>query len=162
MMPLFLGGGNAGLVFGSSDVILNDTLIEGNEALYVPAIYIGHDSNVEINRYDITDNRALSALYQGERVDGDMAGVAIVTSYEVSMDDVSISNNKADGECAAISNAGTLNLDNVRTHGNTASNYSAIRILREGRVNMGKDVKIFDNNAPQDVHSEGVLNMDLS
>ena len=150
------------MVFGSSDVILNDTLIEGNEALYVPAIYIGHDSNVEINRYDITDNRALSALYQGERVDGDMAGVAIVTSSEVSMDDVYIINNKADGECAAISNAGTLNLNNVRIYGNTASNYSAIRILREGRVNMGKDVKIFDNNAPQDVHSEGVLNMDLS
>jgi hypothetical protein len=68
----------------------------------------------------------------------------------------------ADGECAAISNAGILNLNNVRIYGNTASNYSAIRILREGRVNMGKDVKIFDNNAPQDVHSEGVLNMDLS
>ncbi len=150
------------MVFGSSDVILNDTVIEGNEALYVPAIYIGHDSNVEINRYDITDNRALSALYQGERVDGDMAGVAIVTSSEVSMDDVYIINNKADGECAAISNAGTLNLNNVRIYGNTASNYSAIRILREGRVNMGKDVKIFDNNAPQDVHSEGVLNVDLS
>ena len=128
----------------------------------MPAIYIGHDSNVEINRYDITDNRALSALYQGERVDGDMAGIAIVTGSEVSMDDVYIINNKAEGECAAISNAGTLNLNNVRIYGNTASNYSAIRILREGRVNMGKDVKIFDNNAPQDVHSEGVLNVDLS
>ena len=74
-----------------------------------------------------------------------MAGVAIVTSSEVSMDDVSISNNKADGECAAISNSGTLNLKNVRIYGNTAGNYSAIRILREGRVNIGKDVQIFDN-----------------
>ena len=35
MTPQVLGGGNAGLVSVESNVMLNDTLIEGNEALNV-------------------------------------------------------------------------------------------------------------------------------
>ncbi len=50
MTYTFLGGANAGLVFVGSNVILNDTLIEGNEALYVPAVDVGQSSTVvEIN-----------------------------------------------------------------------------------------------------------------
>jgi hypothetical protein len=48
--PQVLGWGNAGLVSVESDVMLNDTLIEGNEALNVAAIYVLSGSKVEINR----------------------------------------------------------------------------------------------------------------
>jgi len=78
------------------------------------------------------------------------------------MDDVSISNNQVEGECGAISNSGILSLKNVRIYGNTADNYSAIQNSIYGIVNLGKDVRIFDNNAPQEVHSEGILNLDFS
>jgi hypothetical protein len=90
------------------------------------------------------------------------AGICISSGSEVVMDDVSISNNQVEGECGAISNSGILSLKNVRIYGNTADNYSAIQNSIYGIVNLGKDVRIFDNNAPQEVHSEGILNLDFS
>ena len=59
----FIGGVNAGLGFANSDVTLNDTLIEGNEALYVPAVDVGQNSTVVINRCNIKENRALSIIF---------------------------------------------------------------------------------------------------
>ena len=141
--------------------MLNDTLIEGNEALYVPALSIGGNSRVMINRCTITGNRALSVLYKGDQVDGDVAGISISVGSEVIMDDVSISNNKAGGECAAIGNAGTLALKNVRIYGNTAGNTSSIRNTRYGRLIFGKNVQIYGNEAPKDVYSEGPMEMDF-
>ena len=44
------------MVFAGSNVTLNDTLIEGNEALYAAAIYVGLDSKVTINRCNIKEN----------------------------------------------------------------------------------------------------------
>ena len=49
------------------------------------------------------------------------------------MNDVTISNNRTEGEVGAISNAGTLTLKNVRIYGNTADNYSAIPNTKVGR-----------------------------
>ncbi|MGE5373395.1 MAG: right-handed parallel beta-helix repeat-containing protein [Phycisphaerales bacterium] len=161
MTPTLLGGVNAGLSFGYSDVTLNDTLIEGNEALYVPALSIGGNSRVMINRCTIAGNRALSVLYKGDQVDGDVAGISISVGSEVIMDDVSISNNQVGGECAAISNSGTLSLKNVRIYGNTAGNISSIRNSKHGRLIFGKDVQIYGNEAPQDVYSEGPVKMDF-
>ena len=77
------------------------------------------------------------------------------------MDDVSISNNQVGGECAAISNSGTLSLKNVRIYGNTAGNISSIRNSKHGRLIFGKDVQIYGNEAPQDVYSEGPVKMDF-
>ena len=75
--PDFLGGVNAGLDFAGSNVTLNDTLIEGNEALYAAAIYVGLDSKVKINRCIIKENHALRVLYQGGYTGGDDAGISI-------------------------------------------------------------------------------------
>lgn len=63
--PTLISGCNAGLDIGSSDVMLNDTLIEGNEALYAPAVFVGQDSTVAINRCTIAGNRALRVLNNG-------------------------------------------------------------------------------------------------
>ena len=159
--PTFLGGITAGLRFGGSDVTLNDTLIEGNEALYVPAISIGRGCKVMMNRCTITGNRALSVPYKNELVSGDVAGISIAIGSKVIMDDVSISNNQLDGECAAISNSGILSLKNVRIYGNTAGNISAIRTSKNGKLIFGKDVQIYGNKAPKDVYSEGPVEMDF-
>ena len=99
-----LGGVGAGLSFASSDVTLNDTLIEGNEALYVSAIDVGPDSNVTINRCTIAENKALGVQHHGTYAKGDVAGIGIAIGSEVIMDDVSISNNQAADEYAAITN----------------------------------------------------------
>jgi len=155
----FLGGITAGLRFGGSDVTLNDTLIEGNEALYVPAISIGGGCKAMINCCTITGNRALSVLYKGNQVDGDVAGISIAMGSKVTMDDVSISNNQLDGECAAISNSGTLNLENVRIYGKTAGNTSAIYNNRFGTLIYGENVQIYDNEAPKDILSLGRTEM---
>jgi hypothetical protein len=161
MTPTFLGGITAGLRFGGSDVTLNDTLIEGNEALYAPAISIGRGCNVMMNRYTITGNRALSVLYKGEQVDGDVAGISITVGSTVTMDGVSISNNQVEGDFAAIGNAGILSLKNVRIYGNSAGNTSSIRNSRYGRLIFGKNVQIYGNKAPHDVYSEGPVEMDF-
>jgi hypothetical protein len=63
MTSTFLGGANAGLVFVGSNVILNDTLIEGNEARFMPAVDVGQNSTVVINRCSIKENRALSIIF---------------------------------------------------------------------------------------------------
>jgi hypothetical protein len=77
------------------------------------------------------------------------------------MDDVSISNNQVEGECAAISNSGILSSKNVRVYGNTASNISAIRNTRYGKLIYGKNVQIYGNDAPKDVYSEGPVEMNF-
>jgi len=108
--PKLISGCNAGLDFGSSDVALNDTLIEANEAFYAPAIFVGQDSTVMMNRCTIAGNRALRVLNNGIHIDGDMAGVIIGTGSKVTMNDVSIHNNLAEGERAAISNSEILSI----------------------------------------------------
>jgi hypothetical protein len=91
-----------------------------------------------------------------------VAGISTATGSEVVMNDVFFSNNKAEGECGAISNYGALSLRNIRIYGNTADNISAICNSRNGKVILGKDVQISNNNAPQDVHSEGTIDWDFS
>jgi hypothetical protein len=44
----------------------------------------------------------------------------------------------------------------------TAGNYSAICNSRNGKVTLGKNLQIFDNNAIEAVHSEGTMEMDFS
>ena len=151
------------MVLTNPGVTPNYTLIEGNKALYMPAISIGGGYKVMMNRCTITDNRALSTLYlyKGKQADGDGVSISITVGSEVVMDDVSISNNKAEGECAAISNSGTLSLKNVRIYGNSAGNISSIRSSRYGRLIFGKNVRIYGNDAPQDVYSEGLVEMDF-
>ena len=62
------------MVFSSSDVMLDDTLIEGNEARFVPAIFVGQNSTVTTNSCTIVENRALSVLYKGQHIDDDVGG----------------------------------------------------------------------------------------
>ena len=157
----FLGGNNAGLDFGGSDATISDTLIDGNIARFAPAVNIARGCKVAINHCNITGNQALSAKYHGKQVDGDIAGIGIAVGSQVAMDDVSIGDNQAEGECAAISNSGILSLKNVRIYGNTAGNISAIRTSKHGKLIFGKNVQIYGNNAPKDVYSEGPVEMDF-
>jgi hypothetical protein len=165
MTPTILCGGNAGLFFSSSDVVLNDTLIEGNEALYVPAIYVGPDTKVEINRCDIKRNHALRVLCKGMYIGGEDAGIAITPGSKVTMNDVTIEGNIADGNSSAIANSGILNLnDGTTITKNTAQRYSAIENSMLGVVNIHDGVHVFNNHDEQQpgesVHSEGILNME--
>ena len=116
-----------------------------------------------MNRCTITDNRALSTLYlyKGNQVDGDGVSISITVGSEVVMDDVSISNNKADGECAAISNSGTLSLENVRTYRNTADNIPATCTPKYGKLIYGNNARIYGNKAPKGVYSKGLVGTDL-
>lgn len=54
--------------------MLDDTLIEGNEARFVPAIFVGQNSTVTTNSCTIVENRALSVLYKGQHIDDDVGG----------------------------------------------------------------------------------------
>jgi hypothetical protein len=161
--PNFLGGSDAGLDIGSSDVTLNDTLIEGNEALYVPAIFIAQNSTVMINRCTIAKNHALRILYNGMYIGGADAGIAIGPGSEVTMDDVIIADNRADDNSSAIGNSGIFNLkEGTVITRNTAKNYSAIDNSELGIVNIQEGVHIFNNHDEHQpcrpIHSEGILN----
>lgn len=90
------------------------------------------------------------------------AGISIVTGSEVAMNDVTISNNRTEGEVGAISNAGTLTLKNVRIYGNTADNYSAIPNTKSGTLNIADGVQVFNNNTARGILSEGILRMDFN
>jgi len=160
--PTVLSGANAGLVFGSSNVTLNNTLIYGNEALYSPAIYVGLDSEVRINRCIIAKNHALSVLFSSKyAVGGEGAGISVIEGAEVTMDDTSIEDNISDGNSSAINSAGVLNLkgSTIITR-NTAKNHSAIDSF--GTITIHKDVHISDNRDVHEpgspIHSEGVMN----
>ena len=79
-----LCGMNAGLYIVGSNVTLNDTLIERNEALYIAAMAI-FDSKVKMNRCNIKGNqRSKHLLYQGGieaatmRVSGSTVGLRSV------------------------------------------------------------------------------------
>jgi hypothetical protein len=163
----FLGGVNAGLIFAGSNVTLNDTLIEGNKALYAVAIYVGLDSKVTINRCNIKDNSALRVLCQGGYTGGDDAGITIRKGSEVNMNEVTIEGNTAEGNSSAIGNAGTLNLNEgtIITR-NTAKRYSAIDNSMSGILSMAKDAHIFNNydvgKPGESIHSKGTLNIDAS
>ena len=167
MTPQVIGGGNAGLVFVESDVSLNDTLIEGNEALNAAAICVLSGSKVEMNRGAIQGNHAQSVLFAGKNIGGEGSGIVIDESSEVTMNGVTLEGNIADGEVGAISNAGELNLNagTVITK-NTAKRYSVLENLASGTININKDVRIHSNIDAQrpfrPIHSEGVLNMDPS
>ena len=145
--------------------MLNDTLLEGNKALHVPAIYVGLGSKVEINRCDIKRNHALRVLYKGKYTGGEDAGIAITPGSKVTMNDVTIEGNIADGNSSAIGNSGILNLnDGTTITKNTAQRYSAIENSMLGVVNIHDGVHIFNNRDEQQpgepVHSEGILNIE--
>lgn len=76
--------------------MLNDTLIEGNVALDVAAIYVGHDSKVEVNRCNIRRNHAQSVFFSVNYRGGEYAGIAIGDSSEVTMNNVILNDNLAD------------------------------------------------------------------
>jgi hypothetical protein len=161
MTPLFLGGGNAGLLFSGSCVALNNTLIEGNEALRAAAICVLYDSKIEINRCDIRKNHAQSVLFYGKYRGGECAGIVIDDSSEVAMNDTTLEGNIADDEVGAIWSAGKLSLNagTIITR-NRAKRYSALYSLESGVVIKGKGVRIYDNhddNPNGSICIEGIL-----
>ena len=83
------------------------------------------------------------------------------------MNGVTLEGNIADDEYGAIENAGKLNLNEGTVIAkNTARRYSGLYSSESGVVNINKNVSIYDNvdkqQPPQSIHSEGILNMDLS
>jgi hypothetical protein len=141
-----VGNGNAGLLLVSSDVTLSNTIIQGNEALYATAIYISSDAKVTMDRCDIKENIATSALYQGEYRGGDAAGIASDSILGVTMNDVVLKDNHADDDAGAIMNTGVLNMDKGTTIiENTANSCSALNNTKSGRVILDKSVSISDN-----------------
>jgi hypothetical protein len=169
--PTLIAGNNAGLAFADSDVMLNDTLIEKNEALYVAAIDVSRSSKVDINRCIIRENHAKNedhGIKIGASVrdpGGEGAGISIDKSSEVTMNDVTFDGNIADGDIGAIVSAGKLNLNagTVITR-NSAKRYSALYSPESGIVHISKNADIYDNYDKQQpfqpVHSEGILNME--
>ncbi len=159
-----LSGANAGLVFGSSNVTLNNTLIYGNEALYSPAIFVGLDSKVRITHCIIAKNHALSALFRGKyAAGGEVAGISVIEGAEVTVDDTSIEDNIADGNSSAIGNSGVLDVKGgtIITR-NTAQNHSAIDNSNVWAITVHDGVHISDNRdvrkPGRPIHSEGIMN----
>lgn len=165
MRPDFLGGITAGLDFAGSNVTLNDSTIEGNEALFAVAICIVGDSYAEINRCNIKRNHALRVLYQGNYLGGNDAGIAIQTGSKAVMNDVIVEGNLADGNSSAIGNSGIVNLNEgtIITR-NTAKNHSAIENSEPGIINIHDGVHIFNNQDEHQpgrpIYSKGILNME--
>lgn len=163
--PTFLDGTNAGLFFAGSNVVLNDSIIEGNEALYMAAIAILGDSKVEINRCNIKGNHARSVLLSGKYIGGDGAGIVADTNSEVTTNDVTLEGNIADGDAGAIWSFGKLNLnEGTAITKSIARRYSALNSLKSGIVNISKNTNISDNidtlQPSRPIHSEGILNME--
>jgi hypothetical protein len=161
--PTFLGGNDAGLAFADSDVTLNDTLIERNEALFIAAINVMRSSKVNINRCIIKGNHAIEVRFFREDIGCEGAGISIDKSSEVIMNDVVLEDNIADGSMGAIVSAGKLNLnEGTIITKNTAKRYSALDNEKSGIVNMSTGANIYDNYDKQQpyhpVYSLGTLN----
>ena len=164
--PTLIAGNNAGLAFADSDAILNDTLIEKNEALYIAAIDVCRDSKVDINRCIIRENHAIKVRASSRNdIGGEGAGVSIDKGSEVTMNDVTFADNVADGNSGAIVNGGKLNLGKgTIITGNIAKANSALYSTISGIVNVSTGVYIYDNQDKQQpyqpIRSEGALNID--
>lgn len=155
-----LCGINAGSYIVFSNVTLNDTQIERNEAFYMAAMAIYH-SKVEMNRCNINGNHARGIFHIDGYSGGDDAGIWIDSESEVSMNDVIIEGNIADNYHGAIENAGKLNLNEgmVITR-NTAKRYSALYSPGSGIVIKGKGIRMYDNhddNPNDSICIEGIL-----
>ena|GEM_PF-5865500 len=163
--PTFLGGNDAGMLIAGSDVTLNDTLIERNEAFFIAAIDIVSGSKVKMNRCVIKGNHAIRTRFFSEEIGGEGAGISLDKSSDVTTNDVTIEDNIADGNIGAIGSAGKLNLGKgtVITR-NIAKVNSALNNTESGMVNMSMGAHIYDNHDKQQpyqpVHIEGALNID--
>ena len=162
--PTFCAGNDAGLAFADSNVLLNDTLIEKNEALYIAAIDVRRSSKVDINRCVIRENHAINVRTSRSDIGGEGAGIPIDKSSEVTMNDVTIKDNIADGNSGAIANDGKLTLGKgtIITR-NIAKANSALDSSKSGTVNVSTGTYIYDNQDMQQpyqpVCNEGALNI---
>jgi hypothetical protein len=155
-----LCGINAGLYLVSSNVTLNDTLIERNEAIDRTAMDISK-SNVMMNHCSISRNRARSIFFDGTYRPCYVAGVYIDPKSEVTMEDVTFEGNIADGDYGAIANSGTLNVGrDVVISRNTANRYSAFYNLETGIMNMRSKLHMLDNRCKEgceSFRSDGII-----
>lgn len=142
-----VGGSNAGLDIVGSDVTLNDTLIQGNEAPNIAAITVVNNSKVTMDHCRVMGNHARKVFSNGEYGLGDGAAISIDSSSEVTINDVIFKDNIADNIAGAIANAGKLNWGrNVVITNNTAKNYSSVFNLASGRINFLSEPNVFGNH----------------
>jgi len=154
------------LAIGGSKAVLNDTQIESNDGFLMQPLLL-YGSEVQMNRCNISENHA-RGIGLGEDFPYEMGCIEIDSLANVSMNDVIIEGNTADGgEFCIIKNEGnlTLNKGTVIVK-NSARQYSALFNTNTGVLNIGKGVVIADNHddlqPSQPVYNEGILNQDVS
>jgi predicted outer membrane repeat protein len=120
-------GQGAGIYLIHSNVTMNDTLVEGNEAFGSAGILVTSGSTLEINRGEISRNIARNTYLKNKIVNGIGAGISIWPRSRVTLDSVTFESNHADNSIGAIANCGLLTLTVPNKFmDNTAKNDGAI------------------------------------
>jgi predicted outer membrane repeat protein len=119
-------GTGSGITLYNSDVILNDTKIDGNVASGA-SVRVGGSSDLIMNDGSVPRNMARYVYFCGGRFNGNGAGISISKEAKVTLNGVILEGNHADGFGGAIVNSGTLTLmGRTIISGNTANQGAGI------------------------------------
>lgn len=135
------GGSGAGIFLSSSDVIINDTFIDNNEAATGGGVFVVR-SNLVINRGAITNNTVQPA----GSIEG-KGGAIRNMDGQIALNGVIIACNKADCAGGAIYNEGTLNIADSEISGNIAQRGGAIYNNIAGVIKVDGITAISGNKA---------------
>jgi predicted outer membrane repeat protein len=181
------GGEGGGMYLLHSNVTINDTYVDDNEAFFSGGIYVVL-SNLMVNRGGISNNTARYVVTSEETFCGNFGGMLILGG-QATLNDVFMDNNHADNlsgaiynsggrlnligktnmsgntasEGAGISNGGILTIDgDVIVSNNTADNGAGIHNLKSGSVEICGDAQLIDNQAKEKggaIYNEGNLSI---
>jgi predicted outer membrane repeat protein len=159
--PSGFGGFAAGIIIEYSNVIMNDTIVEGNEAFGVSGIKVSGSSLV-VNRGIISRNIARNTVWYDQICNGICGGISICNESRVTLNGVALEGNQADNFGGAIYNRGRLDLiDTTFISNNAITNGGAI--YNEGTLNINGST-LSDNQAQQGgaIYNtgDGKLNLD--
>lgn len=152
-------GSAGGIIICDSNVVLNDTIVEKNEALGDGGILIDGSSNLVVNGGSISRNIAVHTFMGDDATNGAFSGISISPGSQVTLNDVVLDSNHAADVGGAIGNMGTLNLTGKTTiSGNTANQGAGIDNYG-GILTIGPDVVISDNTANKGaaIYNEGAV-----
>lgn len=104
------GGKGGGVYMLHSNIAMNSTHVDGNEAFTAGGIFVAY-SNLTMNSGSISNNVARYVITQdGTRHNGQCGGLLVLGGSRATLNGVSLLRNRADAQNGAIHNSGLLHL----------------------------------------------------
>jgi predicted outer membrane repeat protein len=139
------GGSGGGIYLLRSDVTINDTSIDENDAFTAGGLDVS-ESNLVVNKCSISNNTARYVTTPDGSFNGQGGGMFIWSGSEVTLNGVILDRNHGDGRNGAIHNSGILHLtDKTVVSKNTAPRGAGIS--NNGVLSIDGDVVISNNTA---------------